>query len=91
MYGHRPQMVSCLASLQVSRVRLLGYCCTRYHMNNSVCPPQNRLLPAERVCQMLSNGYLAIHVFRYNQNTKTVFILAGVAESLEILIFPDGQ
>ncbi|WP_442947482.1 DUF6888 family protein [Nostoc sp.] len=32
-----------------------------------------------------------MHVFRYNQNTKTVFILAGVTESLEILIFPNGQ
>lgn len=40
---------------------------------------------------MLSNGYQPIHVFRYNQNTQTVFILAGVTESLEILIFADGQ
>lgn len=40
---------------------------------------------------MLSNGYQPIHVFRYNRNTKTVFILAGVTESLEILIFSDGQ
>jgi hypothetical protein len=44
-----------------------------------------------RVCQMLSNGYQLIHVFRYNSNTKTVFILAGVTESLEILVFSNGQ
>ncbi|WP_375503354.1 DUF6888 family protein [uncultured Nostoc sp.] len=30
-------------------------------------------------------------LFRYTQNTKTVFILAGVTESLKILIFSDGQ
>ena len=40
---------------------------------------------------MLSNGYQPIHIFRYNLNTNTVFILAGVTESLEILIFSDGQ
>jgi hypothetical protein len=44
-----------------------------------------------RVCQMLSNGYQPIYVFRYNENTRTVFVLAGMTESLEILIFPDGQ
>jgi hypothetical protein len=40
---------------------------------------------------MISSGYQPIHIFRYNENTRTVFILAGVTESLEILIFPDGQ
>ncbi|NEU77439.1 hypothetical protein PI95_034525 [Hassallia byssoidea VB512170] len=54
-------------------------------------PTTEQALACVRVCQMRSNGYLAIHVFRYNQNTKTVFILAGVAESLEILIFSNGQ
>ncbi|NER52705.1 MAG: ATP-binding protein [Symploca sp. SIO1A3] len=38
-----------------------------------------------------ATGYQPIHVFRYNQNTRTVFILAGVTESLEVLIFSDGQ
>ncbi|MEH1813654.1 MAG: hypothetical protein V7K26_19010 [Nostoc sp.] len=54
-------------------------------------PTAQQALACVRVCQMLSNGYQPIHVFRYNQNTKTVFILAGVTESLEILIFSDGQ
>jgi hypothetical protein len=40
---------------------------------------------------MLSNGYQPIHVFRYNPSTETVFILAGVTESLEILVFSNGQ
>ena len=40
---------------------------------------------------MLSDGYQPIHVFRYNPNTKTVFILAGVTENLEILVFSNGQ
>lgn len=40
---------------------------------------------------MLLNGYQPIHVFRNSQKTKIVFILAGITESLEVLIFPDGQ
>ncbi|MCY7283589.1 MAG: hypothetical protein LH679_09115 [Cyanobacteria bacterium CAN_BIN43] len=43
-----------------------------------------------RVCQMLSNGFQPIHVFRYNPKTKIVFVLAGVTESMEILIYSDG-
>jgi hypothetical protein len=57
----------------------------------TIMPTTEQALTCVRVCQMLSNGYQPIHVFRYNQNTKTVFILAGVTESLEILIFSDGQ
>ncbi|MGQ9873559.1 DUF6888 family protein [Leptodesmis sp.] len=48
-------------------------------------PTAEQAFVCVRVCQMLSDGYQPIHVFRYNPNTKTVFILAGVTESLEIL------
>jgi hypothetical protein len=54
-------------------------------------PTKEQAFACIRVCQMLSNGYQSIHVFRYNENTKTVFILAGVTESLEILVFSNGQ
>lgn len=54
-------------------------------------PTSEQALACVRVCQMLSNGYQPIYVFRYNQNTRTVFILAGVTESLEILVFSNGQ
>ena len=40
---------------------------------------------------MLSSGYQPIHLFRYNANTKVVFILAGLTERLEILVFLDGH
>lgn len=56
-----------------------------------IMPTVEQAFTCVRVCQMLSNGYQPIHVFRYNQNTKTVFILADVTESLEILIFANGQ
>jgi hypothetical protein len=54
-------------------------------------PTTAQALASVRVCQLLSNSYQPIHVFRYNANTQTIFILAGVTESLEVLIFPDGQ
>ncbi|WP_390904336.1 DUF6888 family protein [Thermocoleostomius sinensis] len=54
-------------------------------------PTAEQAFACVRVCQMLSDGYQPIHVFRYNSNTKTVFILAGVTESLEILVFSSGQ
>jgi hypothetical protein len=54
-------------------------------------PTTEQALACVRVCQMLSNGYQPIHVFRYSPNAKTVFILAGVTESLEILVFSNGQ
>lgn len=54
-------------------------------------PTAEQAFACVRVCQMLSNGYQPIHVFRYNPTTRTVFILAGVTESLEILVFADGQ
>jgi hypothetical protein len=54
-------------------------------------PTAEQAFACVRVCQMLSDGYQPIHVFRYNPNTQTVFILAGVTESLEILVFSSGQ
>jgi hypothetical protein len=44
-----------------------------------------------RVCQMLSTGFQPIHLFRYNPETQTVYILAGVTESIEIVVFADSE
>ncbi|NJN57160.1 MAG: hypothetical protein HC879_06465 [Leptolyngbyaceae cyanobacterium SL_5_9] len=54
-------------------------------------PTTEQALACVRVCQMLSNGYQPIHVFRYSPSTEMVFILAGITESLEILVFSNGQ
>jgi hypothetical protein len=44
-----------------------------------------------RVCQMLSTGFQPIHLFRYNSETQTVYILAGITESIEIVVFADSE
>jgi hypothetical protein len=71
-------------------VFLLQYGIDRYHVNVRTCTTE-QALACFRVYQSLSDGYQPIHVFRYNRSTKIVFILAGVTESLEILVLPSGQ
>lgn len=35
-------------------------------------------------------GYCPIHVFRYDENTNSVYILAGVNEGIEVIVFANG-
>jgi hypothetical protein len=44
-----------------------------------------------RICQMLSTGFQPIHLFRYGAEFRTVYILAGVTESIQIIIYSDGE
>lgn len=43
-----------------------------------------------RVCHMLSNAYCPIYVFRYDESTNSVYVLAGVNEGIEIIISSNG-
>jgi hypothetical protein len=46
-----------------------------------------------RVCQMLSNSYRAIYVFRYDTNRKIVYIQAGTevqTDEIEVEIAQSG-
>jgi hypothetical protein len=44
-----------------------------------------------RVCQRLSSCYQPIHLFRYDPITTKIYILAGITESIELEIRPDGE
>jgi hypothetical protein len=44
-----------------------------------------------RVCQMLSNGYQPIYLFRYSYSSRRVYILAGMTESIQIVIPENGK
>jgi hypothetical protein len=44
-----------------------------------------------RVCQMLSNGYQPIYLFRYSRNSRRIYILAGMTESIQIVIPENGK
>ena len=43
------------------------------------------------VCQLLSNLLQSIHLFRYDSALKQVFIIAGSNESIEVIIFENGN
>ncbi len=43
------------------------------------------------LAQCLSNGFRPIYLFRYNPTEKYIYIIAGESESIEVVIFEDGQ
>jgi hypothetical protein len=58
---------------------------------STTSPTAKQAQAAVRVCQMLSNYYRPIVVFRYDTYNKVIFILAiKGAEETEIVIHPSG-
>ena len=43
------------------------------------------------VCQMLSNTFQPINVFRYDRKLKTLYIQAGIDDNLAIIIDSNGE
>lgn len=43
------------------------------------------------ICQLLSNLYQPINLFRYDQRLKIIYILAGMNDGLEIVINQDRK
>ncbi|WP_435387576.1 DUF6888 family protein [Laspinema olomoucense] len=43
-----------------------------------------------KVCQMLSNLYQVINVFRYDRVLKTIYIQAGINDEFSIIINQEG-
>lgn len=54
-------------------------------------PTEKQALASVFICQLLSNLLQSIHLFRYDSFMKQVYIIAGEQESLEIIIFADGN
>jgi len=52
-------------------------------------PTAVQALTCLRVCQMVYNSFLDIHIFRFDEINGYVYILAG--DEMEILIFPEGN
>ncbi|AFZ28995.1 hypothetical protein Glo7428_0394 [Gloeocapsa sp. PCC 7428] len=48
-------------------------------------------LKAVYLCQLLSDMFQPINIFRYDQKLKTLYIQAGVNDELAIVIFENGQ
>ncbi len=54
-------------------------------------PTQQQMFTAITTLQSLSNFYRPIYLFRYDDRSKEIFILAGEGENVEITIFADGK
>jgi hypothetical protein len=54
-------------------------------------PTEKQKDTAMFVCQLLSNLYQPMNLFRYDRRLKTIYILAGINDGLEILINEDGN
>jgi hypothetical protein len=54
-------------------------------------PTEKQAFASLFVIQMLSNLLQSIHLFRYDQITKQIYIIAGEQEGIEVIIFEDGN
>jgi hypothetical protein len=54
-------------------------------------PTTEQMLTAIITLQSLSNFYRPIYLFRYDKKNKIIFILAGEAENVEIIIYANGE
>jgi len=54
-------------------------------------PTQQQLLTAAFLCQLLSNLYQPIQVFRYDRRFKTIYMQAGINDDIALVIDEDGS
>ncbi|WP_425525989.1 DUF6888 family protein [Halotia branconii] len=54
----------------------------------TISPTNDQAQACVHVCQMLSNTYKDIHLFRFEIQTRDVYILAS--ENIEIIVPPTG-
>ncbi|MCT7992128.1 hypothetical protein NG793_00315 [Laspinema sp. C5] len=79
-----------LADIAVSRYPQICYPSLYVIMEETAINPTNEQAQAcLRVCQMLSNRFRDIHLFRYNPQKGYVYILAG--DNLEVIVMSSGE
>lgn len=54
-------------------------------------PTKAQSLQAVILCQLLSNGYQPINIFRYDTKVKTIYIQAGANDEIALVIYPNGN
>ena len=54
-------------------------------------PTQQQLVTAAFLCQLLSNLYQPIQVFRYDRRFKTIYMQAGINDDIALVIDEDGS
>lgn len=56
-----------------------------------VLPTETQAVVSVFVCQMLSNAFQPINIFRYDKKLKTLYIQAGIDDNLAIVIDQNGE
>lgn len=54
-------------------------------------PTEPQMLKCIVLCQILSNCYRPIQLFRYDAKRKEIFLVAGEQGSIEITVFETGR
>ncbi|MEC4894615.1 MAG: hypothetical protein SAL07_14070 [Oscillatoria sp. PMC 1051.18] len=54
-------------------------------------PTEAQMLKCIVLCQVLSNCYRSIQLFRYDSQRKEIFLIAGEQGTIEITIFVTGE
>ncbi|MGH2414989.1 MAG: DUF6888 family protein [Microcystaceae cyanobacterium] len=54
-------------------------------------PTDSQMLKCVVLCQILSNCYRPIQLFRYDAERKEIFLIAGEPGTIEITIFEKGN
>jgi len=57
---------------------------------NLSLPTQKQSNTAIFVCQLLSNLYQPIQIFRYDRGLKTLYIQAGINDQIALIIDQEG-
>ena len=59
-------------------------------MEEDDLPTADQAFTCVLLCHRLSNLYQPLYLFRYDDKTAEVFILAGLNENIEIRVFANG-
>jgi hypothetical protein len=59
-----------------------------YYGDDIIFPTFEQSVKSVELCQSLSDMYLDIHLFRFNDRSGEIYILAG--EDVEVLIYANG-
>lgn len=54
-------------------------------------PTVEQAMACVRVCQMLSNYYQSINLFRYDEFRKIVYIIAGDNDEFKLIVPTNGE
>lgn len=57
----------------------------------SKMPTAAQAIKAAILCQYLSNYDRPIQLFRFDVTRQEIFIIAGVDEGIEFIVYPDGN